>query len=59
MLHVNAIAEQPQFSTAGVEVGDMQKKMMETIEELTLYVIQLKKELDTLKAQKEFNSTNQ
>jgi trimeric autotransporter adhesin len=33
----------------GLQVGDMQKKMIEKIEELTLYVIELKKEIDKLK----------
>ncbi len=33
----------------GVDVGAMQTKMMEKIEELTLYVIQLKKDNDSLK----------
>jgi hypothetical protein len=30
----------------------MQKRMMEKIEELTLYVIELKKEIETLKSNK-------
>lgn len=34
----------------GLNVGEMQIKMMEKIEELTLYVIQLKKENDSLKS---------
>jgi hypothetical protein len=33
----------------GVELGDMQRRMMEKIEELTLYIIQLKKEIEDLK----------
>ncbi len=33
----------------GVAVGEMQKQMMQKIEELTLYVIQLKKENDEIK----------
>ena len=57
--HLPNIPAASEIEANGMEVGDMQKKMMEKIEELTLYVIQLKKELDTLKAQKEFNSTNQ
>ena len=31
------------------QVGDMQKKMMEKIEELTLYIIDLQKQVDVLK----------
>jgi hypothetical protein len=34
----------------GLLLGDTQKKMMEKIEELTLYVISLKKEIDLLKS---------
>jgi hypothetical protein len=33
----------------GLEVGDMQKKMMEKIEELTLYVLQLEEQLKEIK----------
>jgi hypothetical protein len=33
----------------GFDVGDMQKRLLEKVEELTLYVIQLKKEADGLK----------
>ena len=36
---------------SGLSVGDMQSKMMEKIEELTLYVIQLKNQNDELKNQ--------
>lgn len=36
---------------AGVSVGDMQAKLLQKVEELTLYVIDLKKENDALKAQ--------
>jgi hypothetical protein len=36
----------------GLTLGEMQKLQMEKIEELTLYIIQLKKELDELRAEK-------
>lgn len=35
----------------GVNVGDLQKKMLEKIEELTLYIIDLKEENESLKAE--------
>lgn len=35
----------------GIELGDMQKRMMEKIEELTLYILELKTELDQVKKQ--------
>jgi hypothetical protein len=47
--HLPNIPAASEIESNGVEVGDMQRKMMEKIEELTLYVIELKKELDTLK----------
>ncbi|MFQ3597028.1 MAG: hypothetical protein SNJ55_02140 [Chloroherpetonaceae bacterium] len=34
----------------GVSLGDTQAKLLQKIEELTLYMIQQKKELDALKA---------
>ena len=37
----------------GINVGEMQKMQMEKIEELTLYIIDLKKEIEKLKAQKQ------
>jgi hypothetical protein len=33
----------------GLRIGEMQKMQMEKIEELTLYILELKKEIDTLK----------
>jgi hypothetical protein len=38
-------------SENGFHVGDMQKKMLEKIEELTLYIIDLKKENETIKSE--------
>ena len=37
----------------GIEVGDMQKRMMEKIEELTLYVIELQKQVNELKSKQD------
>ncbi|MEO6548680.1 MAG: hypothetical protein ABIN94_11795 [Ferruginibacter sp.] len=36
----------------GLNVGDVQKKMMQKIEELTLYIIEMKKEMELLKRKK-------
>lgn len=47
--HLPNIPAAAEIETNGMEVGEMQKKMMEKIEELTLYVIELKKELALLK----------
>jgi hypothetical protein len=37
----------------GIALGDMQTRMMEKIEELTLYIIDLQKQLDELKSKKD------
>ena len=54
--HLPNIPDAASIEKNGIEIGDMQKRMMEKIEELTLYVLQLeekydlvKSELDTLK----------
>ena len=39
-----------QLETNGLNIGEMQKLQMEKIEELTLYIIELKKEIEKLKA---------
>jgi hypothetical protein len=48
--HLPNIPKASQIEKEGLEVGDMQKRMMEKIEELTLYILQLKNEIDQLKA---------
>jgi hypothetical protein len=50
--HLPNIPAAEEIEKNGMEVGDMQKKMMEKIEELTLYIIDLKKEIDELKKNK-------
>lgn len=47
--HLPNIPSAAEVEKNGIEVGDMQKRMMEKIEELTLYIIELKKEIDILK----------
>lgn len=49
--HLPNIPSAAELETEGVELGDMQKKMMEKIEELTLYILQMNKELELLKKQ--------
>jgi hypothetical protein len=41
-----------QIETEGLDIGEMQKLQMEKIEELMLYIIQLKKEIEVLKKEK-------
>ncbi|HEX6169507.1 MAG TPA: hypothetical protein VFZ33_07425 [Chitinophagaceae bacterium] len=50
--HLPGIPSAKDIETNGLSIGEMQKLQMEKIEELTLYIIELKKEIDKLKAQK-------
>ncbi len=47
--HLPNIPSAAEIQSNGLKVGEVQTKMMEKIEELTLYVIELKKEIDLLK----------
>jgi hypothetical protein len=51
--HLPGIPSAAEIERDGISVGDMQKRMMEKIEELTLYIIQQQKEIDALKIQVE------
>jgi hypothetical protein len=48
--HLPGIPAASNLEMEGLAVGDMQKRMMEKIEELTLYIIQQQKEIEALKA---------
>lgn len=48
--HLPGIPSAADIEENGIEVGDMQKKMMEKIEELTLHVIELQKRIQELEA---------
>ncbi|RYE17435.1 MAG: hypothetical protein EOP51_23895 [Sphingobacteriales bacterium] len=48
--HLPNIPPASDLEEQGMEVGDMQRRMMEKIEELTLYIIDLQKQIDALKA---------
>jgi len=47
--HLPNIPSAKEIEEKGLQLGDTQKRMMEKIEELTLYVIELKKEIENLK----------
>ena len=47
--HLPNIPDAKEVETKGLSVGEMQKKMMEKIEELTLYILMLEKEIADLK----------
>jgi hypothetical protein len=48
--HLPNIPSAKEIESNGLHIGDVQKRMMEKIEELTLYVIDLKKEIEQLKS---------
>lgn len=48
--HLPGIPKAATIEKDGLDMGDMQKRMMEKIEELTLYIIQQQKEIEALKA---------
>lgn len=48
--HLPNIPSAKEVHANGLHVGEMQRRMMEKIEELTLYIVQLKKEIDDLKS---------
>lgn len=50
--HLPNIPSAAEIEKNGLQLGETQKKMMEKIEELTLYVIELKKEIELLKKDK-------
>lgn len=47
--HLSNIPSASEVEKNGIEIGDMQKRMMEKIEELTLYVIDLQKQIEAFK----------
>lgn len=50
--HLPGVPSAKQIKKSGLEVGDMQRLAMEKIEEMALYIIELKKEIDLLKKSK-------
>jgi hypothetical protein len=50
--HLPNIPPAEEVEKNGIEVGDMQKRMMEKIEELTLYILELEKRLAAIEKQK-------
>jgi len=50
--HLPGVPSAEEVVKEGVDVGQMQAKLLEKVEELTLYVIELKKEIATMRANK-------
>ena len=55
--HLPNIPSAKEIETNGLQLGDVQKKMMQKIEELTLYIIEQNKRIEKLEAEK-LQSTN-
>jgi hypothetical protein len=53
--HLPGIPSAAEVEKNGVELGDMNKRLLQKIEELTLYLIEQKKEIDALKASAQRN----
>lgn len=51
--HLPNVPSAKEVEENGVKLGEMNKKLLEKVEELTLYVIQLNKEIEKLKTKKE------
>jgi hypothetical protein len=47
--HLPNIPSAKEIESDGQHLGEIQRKMLEKIEELSLYVIELKKEIDSIK----------
>jgi hypothetical protein len=50
--HLPEIQSAKEMQTNGVDINELQTKLLQKVEELTLYTIELKKEIDQLKATK-------
>ncbi|HEX7844486.1 MAG TPA: hypothetical protein VF476_01730, partial [Chitinophagaceae bacterium] len=47
--HLPGIPSAAQVEKEGIQLGDMSKRLMEKVEELTLYILQLQEQIDELK----------
>jgi hypothetical protein len=47
--HLPNIPKASEVEENGLNLGEINKKLMEKVEELTLYIIQLKKEIEQIK----------
>ncbi|WP_285060236.1 hypothetical protein [Pedobacter ginsengisoli] len=57
--HLPGIPSAAEVEKNGIELGDMNKKLLQKIEELTLYLIEQKKEIQTLNSKVENLQKNQ
>lgn len=54
--HLPGIPSAAQVEKEGIQLGDMSKRLVEKVEELTLYIIQLQEQIDALKKAQEQKS---
>jgi len=54
--HLPNIPSAEQFKSDGYKVGEMDEMLLRKIEELTLYIIELKKEIEELKSKSSYSS---
>ena len=57
--HLPEIPSETEVSANGVELGDMTSKLLQKVEELTLYIIEQQKEIEKLKAGYEVERTGE
>jgi hypothetical protein len=50
--HLSGIPSAEEVAKNGIDIGEMNKKLLQKVEELTLYMIEMKKEIEQLKASK-------
>ena len=50
--HLPEIPKAEDVAEKGIEVGEMNRKLLEKVEELTLYVIQLQEQIDELEKER-------
>jgi len=51
--HLPGIPSEKEMKEKGVSIGDMQAKLLQKVEELTLYMIEQNRKLENLKAENE------
>lgn len=51
-IHLPEVPSQPEVAKDGMDVGEMNNILLKKIEEMTLHLIRLEKEVETLKTQK-------
>lgn len=56
--HLPNIPNAAEVKKEGIEVGEMNRKLLEKIEELTLYIIDLQEQINELKSEFKIEASN-